>query len=104
MKRLSSGALIALVVLLQPLAAPIAADMTSDRGLVLSLSCASCHGTNGKSPGSMPMLHGRSYDYLKSQLFAFKDSSRKGSVMNRIARGYSAAELNAIASYISSLK
>ena len=38
---------------------PVSA-FAADKGMVLALSCASCHGTNGASPGSIPRIQGRS--------------------------------------------
>ena len=95
---------IAVLGLASLFAEPALAAEDGQRGLVLSLSCASCHGTMGKSPGAIPSLFGRSEKFLAAQLVEFKNGSRKGTVMNRIARGYSEPELEAIAKYLSSVK
>jgi sulfide dehydrogenase cytochrome subunit len=88
----------ALTVLASALAGrpTLAADRT---GRVLALSCAACHGTSGKSPGSMPSLRGRSETFIAQALAAFKSGARKGTVMNRLARGYTDAEIKALARY-----
>lgn len=82
-------------------AGPATAEM--QRGEILALSCMGCHGTEGKSPGSMPSLNGKSQDYIASAMLAFKNDERPATVMNRLAKGYSADEIAALAAYLASL-
>ncbi len=70
----------------------------------LAFPCMACHGPEGKSQGDIPSLHGLSYDDLKSSLYAFKLIQRRGVIMNRIARGYSDEQIEALARYFSGLK
>ena len=74
-----------------------------DRATLLSMSCAACHGTDGKSPGAMPGLYGKSSEYIEDQMIHFRNDERKGTVMNRIAKGYSEADIKLIASYFGKL-
>lgn len=74
------------------------------RGLVLSLSCAACHGTDGASPGAMPGLTNLDAAAIEAALLAFRSGQRQGTMMNRIASGYSEEEIAAIAAYFGSLK
>ena len=74
-----------------------------DRETLLSMSCAACHGTDGKSPGAMPRLYGKSSKYIEDQMLRFRNGERKGTVMNRIAKGYSEADIKLIASYFGKL-
>ncbi|NTU98071.1 MAG: sulfide dehydrogenase [Chlorobiaceae bacterium] len=69
------------------------------RGLVLSLSCSSCHGTDGKSVGLIPPINGRSTSYIESAMLAFKSGARYSTVMSRHAKGYTDAEIRLIAEY-----
>lgn len=64
---------------------------------LLTLSCSGCHGANGRSPGTMPPLHGRSAEAIAQALREFRAGQRAATVMNRIARGYSDAEIDAVA-------
>lgn len=100
MRKFSTALLVSATVLATP---ALAADET-ERGMLLSLSCAACHGTMGKSPGAIPPLAGRAEGYLSATLIDFKSGRQEGTVMNRIARGYSEAELKAIAKFLSSVK
>lgn len=70
----------------------------------LALSCAACHGTDGKSPGSIPILAGRPAKELKDALVAFKAGTRPSTVMTRLAKGYTDPEIDALADYFSKRK
>ena len=73
------------------------------RGQILALSCASCHGTDGKSVGIIPGFHGKSASYLKAALMEFKNDERYSTVMGRHAKGYTDEEIELIAEYFGSL-
>ncbi len=66
--------------------------------------CAGCHGTNGAlaKPG-MPELKGREDDLPKA-LLDFKYDREQGTMMNRIAKGFSDEELVAVGRYFAHLK
>jgi sulfide dehydrogenase cytochrome subunit len=67
---------------------------------LLALSCASCHGPGGRSPGAVPSLNGRTAASLADAMRAFSAGQRPATVMNRIAKGYSDAEIEALAQEI----
>ncbi|NTV93547.1 MAG: sulfide dehydrogenase [Chlorobiaceae bacterium] len=69
------------------------------RGQVLSLSCSSCHGTDGKSVGIMPSFYGKTPQYIETALLEFKSGKRYSTVMGRHAKGYSDDEIHLIAQY-----
>lgn len=73
------------------------------RGVMLSNSCAACHGTDGKSPGAIPSIYGKSAEYISQALLEFREGKRPASVMGRHASGYSDEEIQLIAEYFSSL-
>lgn len=70
----------------------------------LALSCAACHGTDGKSPGAIPTLDGRSVKEMKEALTGFKNGTRQATVMNRMAKAYTDQEIDALAEYFSKIK
>ncbi|MCC7049585.1 MAG: c-type cytochrome [Alphaproteobacteria bacterium] len=72
-----------------------------DAPTALALSCAACHGTDGKSPGAIPTLAGRPAKELKEALAGFKAGTRPATVMNRLAKGYTDQEIDALAGYFS---
>ena len=70
---------------------------------MLANACAPCHGTDGKSPGAIPALSGKSADYIVQRMLEFKAGARAGTVMNRIAKGYSDTEIAAVAQHFAAL-
>lgn len=71
------------------------------RGVMLSNSCAACHGTDGKSPGEIPSINGKSAEFLSQALHDFRDGKRPATVMGRHASGYTDDEIELIADYFS---
>ncbi|ETW93860.1 MAG: hypothetical protein ETSY1_37385 [Candidatus Entotheonella factor] len=69
---------------------------------MLADACAACHGTDGKSPGAIPSIQGKKAGYIEQQLKAFKTDQQQGTVMNRIAKGYTDQEIAAIAKHLGS--
>ncbi len=80
-------------------AAPAKAEMAS--GVVLANTCFSCHGTNGKSRGDMPSIAGKSKSFIASSMKSFRSGERPSTVMMRISKGFTDAEIDALASYFS---
>ena len=71
----------------------------STQGRTLAGSCANCHGTTGRSRGAMPSLSGMPASYFAEQMRAFRDGKRPATVMHQLAKGYSDAELAALAEF-----
>jgi sulfide dehydrogenase cytochrome subunit len=74
------------------------------QGAMLSNSCAACHGTDGKSPGAIPSIHGKSAEFISQALKDFRSGKRESTVMGRHATGYSDEEIKLIADYFAGLK
>jgi cytochrome c553 len=74
-------------------------------GKMLGDTCASCHGTRGKSFDEyMPSLAGIDRKQLIKAMQDYRGDRRASVVMNRIAKGYSDPEIEAIADYFSRIK
>lgn len=86
------------------LAASQAVFAANAGGKIIAAQCNGCHGFEGVSKGIVPSLKGRPEVYLAESMKEFKSDKRKGSIMNRIAKGYSDAELDNVAKYYSGLK
>lgn len=73
---------------------------------VLAGSCANCHGTEGKSNGSIPSIAGRPAPTLAALLKSYKsDTPPPGTtIMNRLAKGYTDEQIEALAKYFSEKK
>lgn len=74
------------------------------QGAMLSNSCAACHGTDGRSPGAIPSIYGKTSEFIASALHDFRSGKREATVMDRHARGYSDEEIQLIADYFASRK
>ncbi|GAB4477831.1 MAG: hypothetical protein OHK0044_24430 [Burkholderiaceae bacterium] len=88
------------------LAATLALALASPHALPRDLaveskasSCNACHGPGGRSVAGIPALAGRPAEQLYETLLAFKNNRRPTLVMHQHAKGYSDAELRAIAEF-----
>jgi sulfide dehydrogenase cytochrome subunit len=69
---------------------------------MLANTCAGCHGTNGSSVGpASPTIAGISRDYFIESMKAYQSGDRLSTIMQRIAKGYSEAEIELMADYFS---
>jgi sulfide dehydrogenase cytochrome subunit len=91
------------ICLLAAPAAVWAADAADASPSMLSNACAPCHGTDGKSPGAIPALSGRSAAFIVQRMVEYKAGAREGTVMNRIAKGYTDTEIVAVAQHFAAL-
>ncbi len=74
-------------------------------GAMLGNTCAGCHGTNGVSNGpAAPSIAGLDYDYFVEAMNEFKEGGRNATIMTRIAKGYSEADIEAMSKYFSDKK
>ena len=77
--------------------APATAENNTE---MMADTCAGCHGTDGSSRGpATPTIASLSKDYFISSMQDFKSGSRPSTVMGRIAKGYSDADIEAMADY-----
>ena len=95
----ATAAALGVAVLVASLA-PAAAQNANPQ--LLTITCAGCHGPGGHSPGSIPSIFGRTSASIAETLRAFRDDRRPATMMNRIAKGYSDGEIDAVAREISS--
>ena len=73
------------------------AGATVNDGDVLAAPCAGCHREEAAGSGAIPSLRGLSADEIADKLHAYRDGELEGTVMNRLARGYSEAEIRRLA-------
>lgn len=81
-----------------------ARPLTAADAAVLAGNCFTCHGPNGHSPGTIPSLNTLGKKRLVSDLMDFRSGEAPSTVMGRQAKGYSDAEIEAIAEYITTLR
>jgi sulfide dehydrogenase cytochrome subunit len=68
----------------------------------LAATCASCHGTEGRSvTQEVASLAGLPKEHIVAQMKAFRDGTRPATVMQQLAKGYSDAQIELVADYFS---
>jgi cytochrome c553 len=85
-----------------PLPASQAAP-TVPPGRLLASNCFQCHGTNGNGPG-FERLAGQSASELYQELKEFQSGQEGNGIMAKHAWGYTDAQLQALASWLSTQK
>ncbi len=79
----------------------VARDGLAQDTRYLAANCANCHGTDGRGDGVIPRLAGVSASYIVEQMQAFRNGRRQATVMHQLAKGYSDAQVSALADYFS---
>ncbi len=73
-------------------------------GAMLGNTCAGCHGTFGAAESTkIPPLAGAVEAHFMATTMAYRDGSRVGTIMNRVARAYSDDEIAAMAAFFAAL-
>ena len=103
---LAAIASIAALTALTALPAHAAPDASRLRAAALAATCANCHGTAGRAVEAsvVPGLAGQTPEALRSKLLAFKAGTLPATVMHQISRGYSDAQLAALADWFAAQK
>lgn len=72
-----------------------------ERGELLAHSCFSCHGYDGRlDNATIPTLENYPASMIISQMKAYRDGTRQGTIMNRHAKGYTDEEIELMAKFI----
>ncbi len=70
----------------------------------LAASCSNCHGTDGRAAPGMVALAGYERASLVKNMADFKSGARPATIMHQLAKGYSEAQIDAIAGYFAAQK
>jgi cytochrome c553 len=62
-------------------------------------ACSGCHPASSAAEAGVPALAGRDAQEIVTQMRAFRSGQRDATVMDRIAKGYTDAEIEAIADW-----
>ncbi|MGH8689386.1 MAG: c-type cytochrome [Burkholderiales bacterium] len=78
---------------------------SQESGRNLAAGCAICHGTEGRAvTKDVIPLAGLPRDHIATQMRAFRDGQRPATVMHQIAKGYSDAQIDAMAAWFAAQK
>ena len=80
---------------------PLQSFAENPTGEMLSFGCTGCHGTEGNSQSDIPELTGMTKMKLAEQLIEFRTGKKEATIMQRIAKGYTDAEIELLADYFS---
>jgi sulfide dehydrogenase cytochrome subunit len=100
----SLGSAVALAQAPAPAAPNFAPPNLSPKGVQsMAAACSMCHGTNGRPAAGSPVagLAARPRDEIVQSMAQFKSGAKPATIMHQIARGYSDAEVAALADYFS---
>lgn len=86
--------------LLAGLAPAQAQTAVSPAGRLLASNCFQCHGTNGRGPG-FEKLAGKSASELYKEMKEFQSGKEGDNIMARHVMGYTDAQLQALAQWLS---
>ena len=79
-------------------AAPASAQ-SPDAARDIAATCANCHGTNGMSRGVTVSLAGKPKAEIAAKLLEFKQNQRPGTIMPQLAKGFTDAQIDAVAAW-----
>lgn len=76
-----------------------APDLTiaTDRGAVLALACSGCHSSES---GAIVSLDSYDADQMRDALLQYQSDANGTTVMHRLARGYSAEDIDLVSAYL----
>ncbi|MCX7891851.1 MAG: c-type cytochrome [Burkholderiales bacterium] len=85
-------------------ALPLAAAAQTPNGRDLAAACAICHGTEGRAQPNMAVLAGVQKEQLAKLLVEFRDGRRPGTIMPKLAKGYTDAQIDAVSAFFAAQK
>ncbi|MEM9573391.1 MAG: hypothetical protein AAF996_18145 [Pseudomonadota bacterium] len=72
-------------------------ERETDRGAVLALACTGCHSEGG---GAIVSLSDHDTSQLRAALLQYKSELDGTTVMHRLARGYTEADIDLVSAYL----
>ncbi len=82
---------------------PLTALSEGANGQMLAQACVGCHGASWDGQGAITDLRGYDRDSFLRVWEEFRTDERPATIMNRITRGYTEAEVAALADFFASL-
>ncbi|MBM3572902.1 MAG: hypothetical protein FJX52_11195 [Alphaproteobacteria bacterium] len=83
---------------------PAWSQSAAPSGAMLGAACVLCHGPDSAGAGGVAAIKGHNKDYIADMMKKFKSGERPSTVMGRLAKGFSDAEIEAVSAYFAGLK
>lgn len=77
-----------------------AAGHDPDLGRNLAAICANCHNADPRDTSAIEPLAGMSQAKIIKKMHAFRSDEKSATLMNQLAKGFSDAQIEAIANYL----
>jgi len=81
-----------------------AVEYDAIKGKMLSLSCTSCHGPDGKATTITPYIAGMGKTSMYKTLLDFKYGKQSGTMMPQHVKGFTDEELEQVSYYFSKIQ
>jgi cytochrome c553 len=78
----------------------VAADHDADLGRNLAAICVNCHNTDPRDTSAIEPLVGMSHAKIIKKMHAFRSDEKAATIMNQLAKGFSDAQIETIATYL----
>lgn len=101
-RHLAAGLVLSAALTTAP--ASFAQGSAADQARNLAATCANCHGTNGRSAAAVPTIAGQTKADLLLKMNEYKDGKRPGTIMPQLAKGYTGAQIDAMAEWFAAQK
>ena len=92
------------VTLLAAASGLLPSTASAQSGQAMGQTCFVCHGPGGRSDGAVVPIAGLPKEHVARQMADFKADRRPGTIMNRIAKGYTDEQMALIVEYLATLK
>lgn len=86
-----------------PSAPGASGEPVSGSAALLASACFTCHGPDGRSSTAIPAIAGQKKDSFIETMKAFQAGQRAPTIMHQLAKGYTDADIAALADYFAAI-
>lgn len=79
---------------------PSLAQAPASSAALIAANCAVCHGPGGAGSGDIAKINEQTSAQIAENMRAFRDGKKPSTIMGRITKGYSDAQITAVANYL----
>ena len=79
---------------------PVSAQEPAPNAAVIAANCAVCHGQGGMGAGDIVKINDKTPAQIVETMQAFRDGKKPSTIMGRIVKGYSDAQIAAVSNHL----